>query len=280
MFPQRFLVYDVLKEGLRLMYPLYYLLRMVQFAGPIPAALLGILGFAFSCWMAYDCWRRGGEPYWIWLILGSGGMFALIYFFTQYWDGSRIEYGLWKRIQMFGRIRELKDKTKQLKTAASYEMLGDAYLSVRKYPEAEAAYREALQRQPEIFDVQVRLGYTLLALKRPDEAWPLLGKAYQQKPGYDNDQLVWNLARCQAQRGKFEDARNLYQYFLTKHSYSEAQIEYAQVLVQMGERDAGRAALEELLADIECSPRYTRSRERRWARAAKKELRLLGQMAA
>ncbi len=262
------------------MYPLFSLFRMIQVAGPVPAALLAILGFAFSLWMAYDCWQRGGDTYWIWLILCSGGAFALIYFFAQYWDGSRIEYGLWKRLSMMGRIRELKDRARQLKTAASYEVLGDAYLSVKKYPDAEAAYREALQRQPDIFDVQVRLGYVLLALNRVDEAWPLLGKAYQQKPGYDNDQLVWNLARCQARRGKFEDARNLFEYFLTKHSYSEAQIEYAQVLAQMGEQEAGKTTLEELLTDIECSPRYTRARERRWARAAKRLLRTWSQPAA
>ena len=257
------------------MYQLFYYLQHIDGVGGAVTALVALAGFAFSLWMAYDCWQRRGDAYWIWLILFSGGFFALIYFFTQYWDGSRVEYGLWKRFSMGSRIRELKAKTQQLKTAASYEMLGDAYLSVRKFAEAEAAYREALQRQPDIFDVQVRLGYALLGLDRAEEAWPLLGKAYQQKPGYDNDQLVWNLARCQARRGKFEDARNLYEYFLKKHSYSEAQIEYAQVLVQMGDADAGKATLEELVSDIECSPRYTRSRERRWTRAAKKLLRTL-----
>ena len=158
-------------------------------------------------------------------------------------------------------------------------MLGDAYLSVKKYPEAETAYRAAMQRHPDIFDVQVRLGYTLLELNRAEEAWPLLARAYQQKPNYDNNQLVWKVARCQAQRGHYEDARNLYEYFLKKHSYSEAQIEFARVLVQMGEREAGKTVLEELLADIEFSPRYARARERRWARLAKKLLRALDQPA-
>jgi len=255
------------------MFNVFYYLLGLDDVGGILAALLGLAGFAFSVWMAIDCWRRQGDSYWIWLILFTGGLFALIYFFTQYWTGTRFEYGLWKRFMMMGRIRDLKNQARQLNTAAGYEVLGDAYLGVKKYVEAEAAYREALKRQPDIFDVQVRLGYTLLGLDRPDEAWPLLGKAYQQKPSYDNDQLVWNLARCQAKRNKFEDARNLYEYFLTKHSYSEAQIEYAEVLMRMGNPDAGKAKLQELLSDIECSPRFTRARERRWVRAAKKLLR-------
>ena len=119
----------------------------------------------------------------------------------------------------------------------------------------------------------MRLGYALFQLGRVEEAWPLLSQAYQEQPDYDYDRLLWNLARCQAKRGELEDARKFYEYFLTKHSYSEAQIEYAQVLTQLGETEASRATLNELLTDIEFSPRYARARERRWAREAKRLLR-------
>jgi len=271
-------VYELLRFGKRIvMYRLIYYLQNIHGVGGALTALVALLGVLFSLWMAYDCWRRGGEFYWIWLILCSGGFFAAIYFFTHYWEGSHLEYGLWKKLAMGGRIRELQAQAKRLNTAASYEVLGDAYLDVKKLPQAEAAYREALQRQPDIFDVQVRLGYTLLEMDRAEEAWPLLGKAYQRQPGYDNDQLIWKLARCQARRGNHQDARNLYEYFLRKHSYSEVQIEYAHLLVQMGEREEGKSKLEELINDIAYSPRYARSRERRWSRAAKKLLRALNQ---
>jgi hypothetical protein len=261
------------------MFQIFYYLQHIDSIGGAFAALVALAGFAFSLWMAFDCWKRNGDGYWIWLILCTGGVFALIYFFTQYWQGSSIEYGLWKRFAMMGTIRDLENRSRQLNTAASHEILGDAYLSVGKNAEAEKAYRAALQRQPDIFDVQVRLGYALLALNRAEEAWPFLGKAYQQKPDYDNDQLIWKLARCQAKRGNFADARNLYEYFLKKHSYSEVQIEYAALLLQMGEREESRAKLQELIADIEFSPRYARSRERRWTRAAKKLLRTIDQPA-
>ena len=256
------------------------LLQNVRSLGGAFGALVAVLGVAFSLWMAFDCWKRGGDPYWILLILGSGGVFATIYFFTQYWSGCRIEYSLWKRIAAAGRIRDLRLRAAQLKTAPAYEALGDAYADVKKYSEAEAAYRQALKLQPGFFDAQVRLGYVLLELERASDAWPFLQPAYEQKPDYDSDRLLWNLARCQTKRGELEAARPLYELFLTKHSYSEAQLEYADLLLKLGQEDESRILIEELLADIAASPRYTQSRERKWARGARKMLRTFPQAAA
>jgi hypothetical protein len=255
------------------------LLQNIHSVGGALGAFIAVLGVAFSLWMAFDCWKRGGDPYWIWLILCSGGIFAAIYFFTQYWSGCRFEYNLWKRLAAGGRIRDLRLRAAQLKTAPAYEALGDSYADVKKYSEAEAAYRQALKLQPGFFDAQVQLGYVLLELDRAAEAWPLLQPAYEAKPDYDSDRLLWTLARCQTKRGELEAARPLYELFLTKHSYSEAQLEYADLLVKLGEEGEGRALIEELLADIAASPRYAQSRERKWARGARKMLRALPQAA-
>ena len=256
------------------------LLQNIHSLGGAFSALIAVLGLLFSLWMAFDCWKRGGDPYWIWLILGTGGIFAAIYFFTQYWSGCRFEYNLWKRLAARGRIRDLRLRAAQLKTAPAYEALGDAYADVKKYSEAETAYCQALKLQPGFFDAQVHLGYVLLELERAPEAWPLLQAAYEQKPDYDSDRLLWNLARCEAKRGEFKDARQLYELFLTKHSYSEAQLEYADLLLKLGEESEGRALIEELLADIAASPRYAQARERKWKRGARKMLRAIPQAAA
>jgi hypothetical protein len=259
---------------------MYGLFSLFGEFGGLAGGALALAGIAFSLWMAYDCWRRNGEAYWIYLILFSGGMFALIYFFTQYWRGSRIEYGLWKRLRGAGRVRELESRAKQLNTPACYETLGHAQYDLGRYEKAAAAFREALSRDPESCDAQAGLGYALMKLKRAEEAWPFLAKAYRQKPEYDHYQLLWMVARCQSERGNYNEARALYDFFLQKHGYSEARIEYAQMLVNMGEPEQGKAALEELIAEIDFSPRYARRRERPWRRAARKLLRAWSQSAA
>ena len=83
-------------------------------------------------------------------------------------------------------------------------------------------------------------------------------ECWRRGDDYDSDRLLWNLARCEARRGKLNEARPLYEFFLTKHSYSEAQLEYANLLVQLGEEAEGRTLIEELLADIAASPRMPR----------------------
>ncbi|HEV7401315.1 MAG TPA: tetratricopeptide repeat protein [Chthoniobacteraceae bacterium] len=259
---------------------MYGLFSLLNGFGGVAGGAVALAGIAFSLWMAYDCWKRNGEPFWIYLILFSGGMFAIIYFFTQYWPSSRMEYGLWNRLTGGGRLRELEGRAKQLNTAACYETLGHEQYDFGRYEKAEAAFREALAREPESGPAQAGLGYTLMKLKRAEEAWPFLAKAYRQQPDYDHYQLLWRVARCQAQRGNYAEARGLYEFFLQKHGYSEARIEYAQMLVDMGEPAEGKAALEELIAEIDFSPRYARHRERTWRRAAQKLLRAWNQTAA
>lgn len=235
--------------------------------------LLGMATFAFSIWMAIDCWRRGADGYWFWLILVFQPIGGIAYFFTQYWSGSRLEYGIWKRLMSGGRIREAKGRAHHLDTSAAYEELGDLLAGAEKWADAEAAYREALQRDSGNLHAQVRRGYALLALDRAEEAWPLLGPAYQKNPGFDDDKLIRHLARCQAMRGNFVDAGNLYEYFLRKHSYTEVQLEYAGVLLKSGKTDEGRKALEELIRDAEFAPKYQRRRDGKWVREAKRMLK-------
>ena len=253
---------------------LYSFLFWLDGGTGILSVILGGATFAFSIWMAVDCWRRGADGYWIWLILVFQPFGALIYFFTQYWTGSRLEYGLWQRLTAGGRIREAKGRAHHLDTSATYEELGDLYAGAGKWADAEDAYRTALQRDAGNLHAQVRRGYALLELNRADEAWPLLGPAYQKNPGFDDDKLIRHLARCQAMRGNFVDACNLYEYFLRKHSYTEAQLEYAQVLLGAGKTDEGRKVLEDLIRDAEFAPKYQRRRDGKWVREAKRLLKV------
>ena len=47
------------------MYQLFYYLQNIDSVGGAIGALVALAGFGFSLWMAFDCWRRRGDVYWI-----------------------------------------------------------------------------------------------------------------------------------------------------------------------------------------------------------------------
>jgi hypothetical protein len=235
--------------------------------------IVSLVIFGFSAWMAVDCWRNGRETYWFWIILFTGGFGAFIYFLTQYMPGTRLEFSLWQRLAMSGRVGELKSRAHHLDNAGAYEELGDLYAGLAKWPQAEAAYRDALKRDGSSAHAQARLGYALIEMKRPEEAWPLLGPLYLKNPGFDDNKLIRQLARCQAARGNFKDARNLYEYFLGKHSYTDVQLEYAQTLLSAGDVETGCKVLQELIDDVAHSPKFAQRRDRPFVRAARRLLK-------
>lgn len=245
------------------------LFNLLHGAGPVVSTLFGAAMFAFSVWMLVDCVRNNRDYWWIWIILISGGLGAFIYFYVHHWDKSKFE-------RLFGdgaarrRINDLQGRIHFFDNAANYEELGDVYRKIGKHRDAEVAYRAALERAPDTFDVRAHLGYSLLGQKRVEEAWTLLEPALAARPDFDNDELLWQCARCDAARGQLAAARDKYERFLARHSYYEAQVEFANLLFHLDERTEAAALAQEIVDDLDNSPAYIQRQNRRWRSAAKK----------
>lgn len=241
--------------------------------GGVGAPFISLSLLAFWVWMAFDCWKNQRDSYWLYLILVTGGFGALVYFLTHFVQGSNLDLSLWNRLTLGSRIREQKGRAYHLGTAGAFEQLGDLNMRALRWAEAEAAYRESLQKDSENLDVQARLGYVLMELGRYDEAWSTMAPVYQKKPNLHDDELLRKLARCQAARRKFTDAKNLYEYYLRHHSYADAQYEYGEVLLAAGDMEEGQRVLQELIYETEHSPDFIRRRDSKWARAARRSLK-------
>lgn len=247
-------------------------LYSLMFAYPAVGAALGVLTLGFQIWMIVDCVRNGNDLYWIWIILIFGPIGALIYFFSFVYGGSGIERSFSKRRMHRQHIEELQQKIHHLDKADHYAELGDVYRQQQKWSLAQQAYESALERDLAMFDAQAHLGYVLLAQNRAVEAWKFLGPAYQQKPQFDKGDLLWHCARCQAALGQLSSARELYERFLTSHSYLQAQVEYAEVLERLGDKPACIAALKQAIADGQNAPRFIRRTNRPWLLKARRLL--------
>jgi len=251
---------------------LYSLLYTVPWLG----AAVGLLTLALQIWMIVDCLRTGNEPYWIWVILVLGPIGVLIYFFVCKYGTSRVERSFFKRRAQQRQIEELQAKIHHLDKAYHYAELGDVYREQQKWPLAQRAYRAAIERDPDMFEARAYLGCVLLAQNQPEEAWKLLEPAFQQKPGFKSGELLWQCARCQAARGQFPQARQLYEQLLDSHGYFEAQYEYATLLNRLGEKDASIAAARQLVDDAKHAPRFHQRSSRPWMKKAQRFLRANG----
>ncbi|HTS19333.1 MAG TPA: tetratricopeptide repeat protein [Verrucomicrobiae bacterium] len=248
---------------------LYGLLYSVPWLG----ATVGFVIFALQIWMIIDCVVNGNEWYWILVILMLGPVGVAIYFFACKYRTSRAERSLSKRFLQRRRIRELQAKIYHLDKGYHFSELGDIYREQHKWALAEAAYRSALEREPDMLDARAYLGFVLLAQNRADDAWKFLEPAFQQQPGFKSGELLWQCARCQAARGQQAAARELYERLLAAHGYFEAHYEYTVLLDRLGERDKAIASARELVEDVKHAPRFHQRASRPWGRRARRFLR-------
>lgn len=240
---------------------------------PVFGSILGLPLGAFTLWMLVDCLSNRREGYWFWVIMAFPVIGPVAYFFTFKWEDLRLENVFFMGRRNRAMIEEIKARCHLLDQAVNWEELGDAYWHLGYAAEAEQAYREALRRDPKREDASSRLGFALLQQEKTEEAWPLIEATLQRNRGYDQDDILWKAAQCQSSRGNLEEAKALYEEFLTKHSYYETQSEYADLLARMDRFDEAAKVCQEIIYDLKNSSKYIRRRNSRWNAAAKKILK-------
>lgn len=234
--------------------------------------ILGLLISAFTLWMLIDCVVSRNDTYWIFIILFTGGIGALAYFFLFKFDASNLGRGIVKRYHQQQAIRELTAKAYHLDNAHSHAKLGDVYLEQSKWADAQRCYETALERDPEHADARRRLGYALLAQGRAADAWPRLAASLADGKDSEYGKIWWESARCKAALGNREEAKALYEKLLAKYSYPRARVEFAQLLDALGETEAAAAVLKRVVADAPHTPAFMRRETRKWAAKARRML--------
>ena len=144
---------------------------------------------------------------------------------------------------------------KRSDSAAGHFFLGRSYLAMNIYPHAAVHLRESLLIRPGFFQAAMLLGYTLLKLRRPDEASDLLAKLVEVHPtdenlysGYLNSLLVSGIQHFKA--GDLEYAREVFEFLKGKGKESILINLYLGMMYrQSGEHDAAVDAYEAALLE-------------------------------
>ncbi len=106
-------------------------------------------------------------------------------------------------------------------SAAGHFFLGRSYLAIDIYHYAAVHFRESLSIRPGFFQAAMLLGYTLIKLRKPDEACDLLGKLVEKNPtdgglysGYLNALLISSIQHYRI--GDFDYSQEAFEFLLEK----------------------------------------------------------------
>lgn len=251
---------------------LSYFFQLINGGGGIVALLI----FGFQIWMFVDAIRRRE---WVWAVLIAifSILTAVFYYFMVYRTAGPMGNPL-AGFELPGaadrrQIKALKASIHNLDKPHLHLQLGDIYFSQGNLAEAEASYRAAYERDPKDEDIRAHLGNCLAREGRTGEALPLLQAVGAQNPKHDYGYTLMTLAETQASAGQKDVALTTWRQVLGMYSYARAKVQYAQLLMERGEKEEARKILEEVLADEPYGAKFQRRREAVWVRKAKGLLR-------
>lgn len=225
---------------------------------------------AFQIWMLVHA-VRNRDYIWAILIFCGWGLSAFFYYLMVYRNsGSSMRGFELPGAASRKRIKELQAQIHHLDKAHHHYQLGDVYFQQGKLQLAEASYRASLERDPQDIDARAHLGQTLLRLKRPTEARPLLEGVLTEKPEHDYGYTMMAQAETLTALGEVDNAILYWEHVTQNHSYPRAKVQLAELYNAKGDQARARDEIKDVLSDDVHSPAFQRRRDRVWVRRARR----------
>jgi hypothetical protein len=229
---------------------------------------LSLATAAFTVWMLIDCYRRGSDQVWFWIILFFPLLGPFAYFFAVKARDFQGHDG-WSWLQRRPSVEELRFHAEQTPSLANRLALAERLLEKGEYPEATPHLEAARKTEPDHGRVLYSLAICHTRQGRPGEAVPLLEKLIAKDPRWSNYAAWPALAEarreCGDHLGGLEAAREVVRLAPTL----EHRCLLAEYLLDEGLTDEARSLLDEALRDHDFAPGPVRRRNRRWARVAR-----------
>jgi tetratricopeptide (TPR) repeat protein len=124
--------------------------------------------------------------------------------------------------------------------ACTYELAASYYL-MRDYDQARATLAPLLRARPDDGRLLELMGYSLLQLRRLDEALPILQRAVAQNPADPGRRLA--LGRAYLQHGDFAEAVPLIEPQLADDHDGSLHVQLARAYARLGQREKSAALL-------------------------------------
>jgi Tfp pilus assembly protein PilF len=137
------------------------------------------------------------------------------------------------------------------KSPYSHKGLGIAYTQMRKYPEAIAALRKALELNPYYVDVRNDLGTALILSGKREEGKAEFLAAYNDPTNPRPELTSYNLANAYLEERQYAEAANWFRTSVGRNKQNaDAYLGLADALLALGQPEQAVGPLEEALKEI------------------------------
>lgn len=165
-------------------------------------------------------------------------------------------------------LRAARDALDLADTVANKVRLGDAYAELKRWSEAEAAYRDARKAAPGDAAIERKIARAVFEQGHAAEALALIDALDPPSGQSERDRLSLLRARMLEHLGRAQEALDLYADIVTRLPGEEARCRYAALLLAQGWENKARQQLEEVEARARRLDRGQRAAEAdmyRWA---------------
>jgi hypothetical protein len=252
-------------------------LALPLLAAPRPRPQVGEEGGGFSLWRTLFAYgfilqiaaivtfaKRGGDRYWIWIILIGGVLGAVAYFIVEGLpDFSKMRStfaGPARRRQ----IKVLRAIIRDNPAAGNYEELGELLSEEKKWAEAREAFDHALAQRTDSLDPFYRRGVASFQIGDDASAVRDLKLVVAKDPKYDYSRALCILSQALARGGHTPEAVEAFDRLIRTSTAAESLCAAAEFLIGQGRYAEARDLAESILARRLTMPRYQKRRDRKW----------------
>lgn len=258
----------------------------VPFARPTSWLLVGaevlfsaiaLLYTLFWLWMLIDCILRESDRFfWIWLIVIVPFPGPIVYAVVRFLPQRDVRLpralrGLWRRSELL----RLQAAAEQIGNCHQWNQYGEALREVGRLPEADAAFRQALSRDPQSLPALWGATQVAMALNDKSRVRSCCEAILERDPQYKFGDVSLIYGKALLESGETEQARAVLQKHVQRWRHPEALYLLACLYRDAGETDAAREQLQAMIRDIQGSPPAIARRFGQWMSKGRRLLRQL-----
>lgn len=247
--------------------------------------ILAVLQTLLTLWMVVDCYQRGADWFWFWIIflfqpIGPWAYFIAIKLQDFRGGGSDRPGWLGQLFQRKTPIEELRYKAEHVPTLANHLALAERLIEIEEYEEAIPFLDQAMSREPDHCRILYLQAVCQVELGAPLKALPFLDKVIA-RDSYWSDYQAWRLlVRTRTELNDTEGALAACQEMARIAPTLQHRCMLAEKLDAVGRGAEGHKLLERALDEQRFAPANVRRLNRKWAGEAKRLVKKLGAASA